>query len=167
MYWLATRSVVVSLPRWRSLALLLRSAAPRHISSSPSPTLRSLSLARSVCVCVLMRARVCCLSFCCVTINLVHLYAMVGSSLNFCENPYLCFSWRKKCYFYVSLGNNFNGNGVAFVKFDWCNRWVWEMGFWSLCIWCAPSALKWHFVSKFLLPFEFFLGMLFPRQITR
>ncbi|XP_062166948.1 DNA mismatch repair protein MSH1, mitochondrial isoform X3 [Alnus glutinosa] len=40
MYWLATRSVVVSLPRWRSLALLLRSAAPRHCSFSSSPTLR-------------------------------------------------------------------------------------------------------------------------------
>lgn len=41
MYWLATRNVVVLSPRWRSLALLLRSPPLRYSSFSPSPvTLR-------------------------------------------------------------------------------------------------------------------------------
>ncbi|GMY27006.1 DNA mismatch repair protein MSH1, mitochondrial isoform X1 [Fagus crenata] len=51
MYWLATRSGVVSFSRWRSLALLLRSPAPRYSSFRPSPTLlyRSRQLERISC----------------------------------------------------------------------------------------------------------------------
>ncbi|TYH04080.1 hypothetical protein ES288_A09G271200v1 [Gossypium darwinii] len=37
MYWLATRNVVISIPRWRSLALLLRSPLNKHASYNPSP----------------------------------------------------------------------------------------------------------------------------------
>ncbi|KAL5542436.1 hypothetical protein UlMin_010146 [Ulmus minor] len=37
MYWLASRAVVVSSPRWRSVALLLRSPPCRFSSFSPSP----------------------------------------------------------------------------------------------------------------------------------
>ncbi|XP_038701517.1 DNA mismatch repair protein MSH1, mitochondrial isoform X1 [Tripterygium wilfordii] len=37
MYWLATRNVVVSFPKWRSLAFLLRRPASRYCSFTPSP----------------------------------------------------------------------------------------------------------------------------------
>ncbi|PON40282.1 hypothetical protein PanWU01x14_298510 [Parasponia andersonii] len=37
MYWLATRTVVVSSPRWRSLALLFRSPPLTNTSLSPFP----------------------------------------------------------------------------------------------------------------------------------
>ncbi|KAG4185448.1 hypothetical protein ERO13_A09G230900v2 [Gossypium hirsutum] len=37
MYWLATRNAVISIPRWRSLALLLRSPLNKHASYNPSP----------------------------------------------------------------------------------------------------------------------------------
>ncbi|KAM6565575.1 hypothetical protein CsatA_024703 [Cannabis sativa] len=37
MYWMATRNVVVSSPRWRSLALLLRFPPSRYSSFTPSP----------------------------------------------------------------------------------------------------------------------------------
>ncbi|OMP03154.1 GIY-YIG nuclease superfamily [Corchorus capsularis] len=39
MYWLATRNAVVSIPRWRSLALLLRSPLPKYTSFNLSPLL--------------------------------------------------------------------------------------------------------------------------------
>ncbi|KAI4345903.1 hypothetical protein L6164_012989 [Bauhinia variegata] len=39
MHWLAARNVVVSLPRWRSLALLFRCPAPRYSSFAPSRVL--------------------------------------------------------------------------------------------------------------------------------
>ncbi|XVE65748.1 hypothetical protein DITRI_Ditri08aG0024300 [Diplodiscus trichospermus] len=39
MYWLATRNVAVSIPRWRSLAVLLRFALNKCASVNPSPFL--------------------------------------------------------------------------------------------------------------------------------
>ncbi|XP_022760392.1 DNA mismatch repair protein MSH1, mitochondrial isoform X2 [Durio zibethinus] len=39
MYWLATRNVVISIPRLRSLALLLRSPLNKYASFNPSPLL--------------------------------------------------------------------------------------------------------------------------------
>ncbi|WRX19890.1 GIY-YIG endonuclease - like 3 [Theobroma cacao] len=39
MYWLATRNAVVSIPRWRSLALLLRSPLNKYASLNPSSLL--------------------------------------------------------------------------------------------------------------------------------
>ncbi|GMI95879.1 MUTL protein homolog 1, CHLOROPLAST MUTATOR [Hibiscus trionum] len=40
MYWLATRNGVVSVSRWRSLALLLRSPLNKHACYCPSPLIR-------------------------------------------------------------------------------------------------------------------------------
>ncbi|XP_021607248.1 DNA mismatch repair protein MSH1, mitochondrial isoform X1 [Manihot esculenta] len=39
MYWVTTRSVIVLIPKWRSLSLLLHSPASRYISFSRSPLL--------------------------------------------------------------------------------------------------------------------------------
>ncbi|XVF66386.1 hypothetical protein PTKIN_Ptkin10aG0031700 [Pterospermum kingtungense] len=49
MYRLATRNVVVSIPRWRSIALLLRSPVNKHASFNPSPLLIGRQFGRVRC----------------------------------------------------------------------------------------------------------------------
>lgn len=49
MYWLATRNAVVSIPRWRSLALLLRSPLNKYASFNPSPLLIGRQFGRVHC----------------------------------------------------------------------------------------------------------------------
>ncbi|XP_031398949.1 DNA mismatch repair protein MSH1, mitochondrial isoform X2 [Punica granatum] len=49
MYWLATRGAVVSLPKWRSMALLLRSPARRYSPVTPSKLLQSRQLVQISC----------------------------------------------------------------------------------------------------------------------
>ncbi|XVE65752.1 hypothetical protein DITRI_Ditri08aG0024600 [Diplodiscus trichospermus] len=49
MYWLATRNVAVSIPRWRSLALLLRCPLHKCASFNPSPFLLQRQFGRVHC----------------------------------------------------------------------------------------------------------------------
>ncbi|XP_010550854.1 PREDICTED: DNA mismatch repair protein MSH1, mitochondrial [Tarenaya hassleriana] len=48
MYWLATRNVVISLPKWRSFAFLLRSRSRRFASFKPSHPLLNKGYSQSI-----------------------------------------------------------------------------------------------------------------------